>query len=217
MMRSALASLFAIGLSITAAHAQETQGVTDTEVKVGSFGPFAGPAFLFGKIAMNGIDVVFDKVNAEGGVNGRKLVLVREDDDVVPKGQFRQSKKLVSVEKVFALLGRRLFELDALRCGRKSRNRMCPFILNSATSDAITDSRRQEYLYVASDGDYRKQGATRLRAGTQRQEDRRRGDEGRVGSIALRAVHEIRQGKETSPWSRIWNCNRTRRMRRRKP
>jgi hypothetical protein len=67
MTRSALASLFVIGLSIATAHSQETPGVTNTEVRVGSFGPFEGPAFLFGKIAMNGFDVVFGKVNAEGG------------------------------------------------------------------------------------------------------------------------------------------------------
>jgi len=63
--------------------------VTDTEVKVGSFGPFAGPAFLFGKIAMNGIDVVFDKVNAAFtngthgniGRNGSVLDVVKIQDN----------------------------------------------------------------------------------------------------------------------------------------
>src|ERR1700733_3979975 len=138
MTRSALATLFAIGLSITTAHSQETQGVTDTEVKVGSFGPFAGPAFLFGKIAMNGIDVVFDKVNADGGINGRKLVLVREDDSCRAEGAISAVKKLVSVERVFALLGGACSN-STLAVRPEIEKSDVPFILNSATSDAITD------------------------------------------------------------------------------
>jgi branched-chain amino acid transport system substrate-binding protein len=138
MTRSTLATLFAIALSQTAVHAQETQGVTDTEVKVGSFGPFAGPAFLFGKIAMNGIEVVFDKVNAEGGINGRKLVLVREDDSCRAEGAISAVKKLVSVEKVFALIGGACSN-STLAVRPEIEKSDVPFILNSATSDAITD------------------------------------------------------------------------------
>src|SRR5580658_5391981 len=138
MTRTALATLFALSLSVTAAHSQETQGVTDTEVKVGSFGPFSGPAYLFGKIAMNGIDVVFDKVNAEGGVNGRKLVLIREDDSCRAEGAISAVKKLVSVEKVFALLGGACSN-STLAVRPEIEKSDVPFILNSATSDAITD------------------------------------------------------------------------------
>ena len=64
-----------------------------------------GPAYRFGKFAMNGIDVVFDRVNADGGVNGRKLVLIREDDVCRAEGAISAVKKLVSDVKVFGLLG----------------------------------------------------------------------------------------------------------------
>ena len=48
----------------------ETQGVTDKEVLIGQMGPFAGPAYLYGKISMNGAEAVFDQVNETGGAAG---------------------------------------------------------------------------------------------------------------------------------------------------
>src|SRR6202034_998850 len=61
----------------SAAFAQdaETQGVTDKEVSIGQMGPFAGPAYLYGRISINGAEAVFDQVNETGGIAGRKLVL----------------------------------------------------------------------------------------------------------------------------------------------
>jgi branched-chain amino acid transport system substrate-binding protein len=121
-----------------AAEAQQLQGVTDTEVKVGAFGPFGGPAYLFGKIAMNGIEVVFDKVNAEGGVNGRKLTLIREDDGCRAEGAISAVKKLVYDEKVFALIGGACSN-STIAARSEIEKSGIPFVLNSATSDAITD------------------------------------------------------------------------------
>lgn len=54
---------------------------------------------------MNGIDVVFDKVNAEGGVHGRKLTLVRADDRCNAEGAIAAIRKLAYDDEVFAILG----------------------------------------------------------------------------------------------------------------
>ncbi|MBZ5762232.1 ABC transporter substrate-binding protein [Rhizobium sp. VS19-DR104.2] len=120
-----------------AAHADDQQGFTDKEVKIGAFGPFAGPAYLFGKIAMNGIQVVFDKANEGGGVNGRKLVLIREDDGCKAEGAISAVKKLTSDEKVFALIGGACSN-STLAVRSEIEKSGIPFILNSATADAIT-------------------------------------------------------------------------------
>ncbi len=75
------ACVFALAMGSTAfAQSTETQGVTDKEITIGQMGPFAGPAYLYGKISMNGAEAVFDQVNENGGIFGRKLVLFREDD-----------------------------------------------------------------------------------------------------------------------------------------
>ncbi len=65
----------------------------------------AGPGYLYGRLAMNGVEAAFDKVNAAGGVNGRKLVLVREDDRCEPAGAIEAVRKLIYDDKVFAIDG----------------------------------------------------------------------------------------------------------------
>ena len=56
-----------------------------TAIGIGSFGPLAGPVYMYGKLAMNGLEALFDKVNQEGGIHGRKLKLVREGYESVQK------------------------------------------------------------------------------------------------------------------------------------
>lgn len=92
-------------LTAGVAAAQDVPGVTKDTITIGSFGALTGPNYLFGKIVMNGTEVVFDKVNAEGGIHGRKLVLVREDDRCEPAAAIAAAKKLIFQDKVFALNG----------------------------------------------------------------------------------------------------------------
>lgn len=87
------------------AMAQQQQGLTPTSIRIGTFGALTGPGYLYGKLAMNGIDVVFDQVNAAGGINGRKLELIREDDRCDPAGAIGAAQKLIYQEQVFALIG----------------------------------------------------------------------------------------------------------------
>lgn len=87
------------------AMAQQQPGLTPTAIRIGTFGALTGPGYLYGKLAMNGVDVVFDEVNAAGGINGRKLELVREDDRCDPAGAIGAVQKLIHQEQVFALIG----------------------------------------------------------------------------------------------------------------
>src|SRR5262249_7919944 len=99
-MALAIAFIAAFG-----AQGADVPGVTDTEIKVGSFGPLTGPVYIYGKLTMNGVEVYFNKLNEKGGINGRKLVLVREDDFCKPEGGIAAVKKLVYEHKVFAIIG----------------------------------------------------------------------------------------------------------------
>jgi branched-chain amino acid transport system substrate-binding protein len=85
--------------------AEDVPGVTSDEVRIGSFGAFAGQGYLFGRLTMDGIDAVFHNLNLDGGINGRKLVLIREDDRCNPESAVTAIRTLVSVHEVFALLG----------------------------------------------------------------------------------------------------------------
>jgi ABC-type branched-subunit amino acid transport system substrate-binding protein len=86
-----------------AAAAQE--GVTPTKIVLGQAAVFSGPAAQLGIQMRNGIKAYFDYVNEKGGVNGRKLELVTEDDRYEPAVAPSASKKLIEEHKVFALLG----------------------------------------------------------------------------------------------------------------
>jgi len=83
-MHKYLIPALALGLTIGAAAPAAAQkkydpGATDTEVKIGNINPYSGPASAYGTIGKT-IDAFFKKVNAEGGINGRKINFISYDD-----------------------------------------------------------------------------------------------------------------------------------------
>lgn len=79
-------------------------GVTDTAVKIGSFGPLTGPAALWGNI-MKGMDAYFKMINEEGGINGRKIEFVMKDDAYDPSRTVPAVREIVQRDEVFAFVG----------------------------------------------------------------------------------------------------------------
>src|SRR3954470_10163016 len=98
------AALFAAAITVSAATAQ-APGVTADTIKIGTFGALTGPGYLYGKLPMNGVEVVFEEVNKAGGIHGRKLQLVREDDRCEPAAAIAAIQKLVHQDQTFALIG----------------------------------------------------------------------------------------------------------------
>jgi ABC-type branched-subunit amino acid transport system substrate-binding protein len=96
------AGLFALAFSCAAA-AQD--GITANKIVLGQAAVFSGPAAQLGIQMRNGIKAYLDHVNEKGGVHGRRLELVTEDDKYEPAVATLASKKLIEEHKVFALLG----------------------------------------------------------------------------------------------------------------
>jgi branched-chain amino acid transport system substrate-binding protein len=92
----------ALGLA-TGASAQ-TQGVTDTEVVIGSNQDMSGIFAAFGAPAITAANLYFDEVNAAGGVHGRQIRLVVEDHAYQMPKAMSGLNKLVNSDKVFAML-----------------------------------------------------------------------------------------------------------------
>jgi len=92
-------------LSALAANGAAAQGVTSDKILLGQAAVFSGPAAQLGIQVRNGIKAYFDSVNEKGGVHGRKLELVTEDDRYDPTVAPQASKKLIDEHKVFALVG----------------------------------------------------------------------------------------------------------------
>jgi branched-chain amino acid transport system substrate-binding protein len=126
--------------AVAAANAQaaDVPGVTATEIKVGSFGPLTGPVYIYGKLTMNGVEVYFNKLNEQGGIHGRKLVLVREDDLCKPEGAIAAVKKLVHQHKVFAILGGACSNAT-LAARPEIEKEAVPMHVFSAVADGIVD------------------------------------------------------------------------------
>ena len=77
-------------------------GATDTEIKIGNTNPYSGPASAYGTIGKT-ITAFFNKVNAEGGINGRKVNFISYDDGYSPPKTVEQARKLVESDEVLFL------------------------------------------------------------------------------------------------------------------
>jgi len=95
-----LASLAIAGSAL--AQKKYDPGATDKEIKVGGISPYSGPASAYGAIG-KAIGAYFDKVNAEGGVNGRMIKFISLDDGYNPAKTVEQARKLVEQEEVLLL------------------------------------------------------------------------------------------------------------------
>src|SRR5437016_3598818 len=74
-------------------------GATDTEIKIGNIMPYSGPASAYGVIGKTE-EAYFKKINAEGGINGRKINFISQDDAYSPPKAVEQVRKLVESEEV---------------------------------------------------------------------------------------------------------------------
>jgi branched-chain amino acid transport system substrate-binding protein len=96
---------FVVASPAPPAAAQSVPGVTATEIKIGALGALTGPGYLYGRLIMNGAEVVYNEVNNAGGIHGRKIVLVREDDRCDAASAIAAAKKLIFQHQVFMLHG----------------------------------------------------------------------------------------------------------------
>lgn len=75
------------------------------DVRIGVAGPFTGANASFGEQYMRGTQAAADEINAKGGINGEKIVLIKGDDACEPKQAVAAANKLVDQEKVVAVVG----------------------------------------------------------------------------------------------------------------
>ena len=106
-MHKYLIPALALGLAIgapgpAAAQKKYDPGASDTEIKIGNINPYSGPASAYGTIGKT-IDAYFKKVNAEGGINGRKVNFISYDDGYSPPKAVEQARKLVESDEVLLI------------------------------------------------------------------------------------------------------------------
>src|SRR5881394_276030 len=98
---TAIIALAAMSGSALAQKKYDT-GATDTEIKIGNIMPYSGPASAYGVIGKTE-EAYFRKINAEGGINGRKINFVSYDDAYSPPKTVEQVRKLVESDEVLLI------------------------------------------------------------------------------------------------------------------
>src|SRR6202008_1315044 len=95
----ALAVLIATGAT---AQKKYDVGASDTEIKIGNINPYSGPASAYGVVGKTEA-AYFNKVNNEGGINGRKINFISYDDAYSPPKAVEQARKLVESDGVLLI------------------------------------------------------------------------------------------------------------------
>src|ERR1700674_2246652 len=93
-----------VAVTVLPVQADNTQGITDTTIKIGNLGPFSGESSIFTPLNY-GSDAYRRHINAQGGVHGRKFETVFADDACNEAKGIAAAKKLIYDDKVFMIIG----------------------------------------------------------------------------------------------------------------
>ena len=107
-MRSAAVAVMLAVTAATPSLAQTkvtNQGISDTEIVIGSHQDLSGPIKGWGVPVSNGMKLAVDEINAAGGIHGRKFKLILEDSGYDPKKAVLATQKLIEKDKIFVNLG----------------------------------------------------------------------------------------------------------------
>src|SRR5947209_6122 len=102
LLGSSLLGIAAITAKPTSAQKRYDAGASDSEIKIGNSRPYSGPASAWGVVGRTEA-VYFDKINDEGGINGRKITFISYDDAYSPPKTVEQARKLVENDEVLLI------------------------------------------------------------------------------------------------------------------
>ena len=106
-------------------------------IKIGYFGDLTGPTFNFGQSAYNGVLMAATEINDAGGINGRRIDVVIEDDRGSPEEAARKTAKLIDHDKVVAIIAGGTSG-NSRAAAPKAQSSHVPFISPSSTDPAVT-------------------------------------------------------------------------------
>ena len=132
----AAAALVLTAVATTPAFAADP-GVTKDTIKIGMFGPLTGPTAV-GSLPLLGAVSVYKNANDQGGINGRKIELVIEDDACDPNKTIAAVKKLIAQDQVFMIHGGWCSGTVLAIKPELARNPGLPFMVLGAASAAIS-------------------------------------------------------------------------------
>ena len=148
-LRKALlpAAIVLMALAFSCTRQPEEPGAPDRSlIKIGYFGDLSGPTFNFGKSAYNGVLMAADEINQNGGINGRRIDVVIEDDKGSPEEAARLTAKLIDQDKVVAIIAGGTSG-NSRAAAPKAQSSHVPLITPSSTDPAVTQT--GDYIFRA--------------------------------------------------------------------
>jgi branched-chain amino acid transport system substrate-binding protein len=106
-------------------------------IKVGVYGDLTGATSSFGQSTKNGIELAVEEINKAGGVNGKQIELVVEDDQGRPEQAKTVVSKLINQDKVIAVLGE-VASTNSLAAAPVAQEAKIPMITPSSTNPGVT-------------------------------------------------------------------------------
>lgn len=114
-----------------------TNGGGSGPILVGYYGDLSGRTSSFGQSTKNGVEMAADEINKAGGINGRQVQIITEDDQGEPNKAATVVTKLINQDKVQALLGE-VASSNSLAAAPKAQEAKVPMISPSSTNPAVT-------------------------------------------------------------------------------
>lgn len=111
---------------------------TGDTIRVGVYGDLTGPTSSFGQSTRNGIELAVEEINKAGGINGKKIELVVEDDQGRPEQAKTVISKLINQDKVQAVLGE-VASSNSLAAAPVAQEAKIPMITPSSTNPKVTE------------------------------------------------------------------------------
>lgn len=130
-----VALLLAISVTVGAA---QTPGVTDTEILLGGMGAMTGAASPWGLAGDLAFKLAIKEVNEAGGIHGRKLRIIMEDEACKPSKGVAAVKKLIDRDNVFGILGPTCSTV-AMAIKPIVSERMVPMVVPTATTPGLVN------------------------------------------------------------------------------
>ena len=136
MKKKLLACVVAGVMTITTLAGCSKSGDSDT-IKIGGIGPLEGAASTYGQSVKEGADLYIEEINKAGGVSGKQVELIFEDDQAEPNSSIQAFNKLVDNDKVVAILGPVTSGATAAVAPNATTKKI-PLITPTATAPKIT-------------------------------------------------------------------------------
>jgi branched-chain amino acid transport system substrate-binding protein len=147
---SALFTFIALPICLLSGCKKEGQTTSATEIIIGEYGSMSGSEATFGQSTDKGIQLAFEQINSTGGVLGKKLKLIVEDDRGDQNEAITVVKKLINRDGVAAILGE-VASSNSMAGGGQCENDGVPMISPSSTNPDVTKGKQYVFRVCFTD------------------------------------------------------------------